>query len=102
LKASRCVKRVDGRGDRSWTAAQTPEEHERTRQVVRDFEATDGPKLQKKLEEYATQRARCVALAAFCLPATASTSYIEEFWDEAYLLQDEPTVLALKCVIMPV
>lgn len=62
--------------------AQTPEEHEKTKQIAHDFQEKEGKALQQKLQDYAENRA----------------SFIEAFTDEAYLSGDEPTVLALKCV----
>lgn len=79
---------------------QAPEEHEATKQIVDRFVKGEGQKLHQKLVDYAAGRDRCAAalLLALANSRPCQRSYIEEFWDEAYLLQNEPTVLALKCV----
>lgn len=59
---------------------QGPEEHARTKAVVAEFLQKEGPKLHKRLVEYAATKA----------------SYIEEFWDDAYLEHQESVVLSLN------
>ncbi|OCH85553.1 acyltransferase ChoActase/COT/CPT [Obba rivulosa] len=55
-------------------------EHEATKRAVEDFLQNDGPRMQERLMEYATDKA----------------SYIEEFWYESYLSHSDPVVLALN------
>ena len=57
---------------RALEALQTPEDHERTKQIVEEFEHGDGQKLQERLQKYAEGKA----------------SFIEAFWDAAYLDQE--------------
>ncbi|EPQ29033.1 uncharacterized protein PFL1_03323 [Pseudozyma flocculosa PF-1] len=64
----------------SLKALQSPEEHAKTTKVVEAFLKTDGPKMQRALEDYASGRA----------------SYIEEFWDESYLMASDSVVLNLN------
>ncbi|OCF34017.1 carnitine O-acetyltransferase [Kwoniella heveanensis BCC8398] len=67
---------------RALEGLQSPEEHERTKEVVKDFlkEGGDGEKWQKRLEEYAATK----------------ESYIEEFWYESYLSHSDSVVLSLN------
>ncbi|KAN0060394.1 carnitine O-acetyltransferase yat1 [Thecaphora frezii] len=59
---------------------QTPEQHEKTTRVVQDFLNNEGPRMQQSLQDYASTRA----------------SYIEEFWDESYLMASDSVVLNLN------
>ena len=59
---------------------QTEEEHEQTKIAVETFLNTDGPVLQEKLKEYAKDK----------------TSYVEDFWNDAYLATDGSVVLNLN------
>jgi len=59
---------------------QSKEEHEQTKKVVADFLKNDGPKLDARLREYASSR----------------DSYIEAFWDAAYLDTTDSVVLNLN------
>ncbi|GAO14634.1 uncharacterized protein UV8b_05299 [Ustilaginoidea virens] len=59
---------------------QTPREQAETEHAVRNFLATDGPDLQRKLSKY----------------AQGKTSYIEQFWYDSYLNFDNPVVLNLN------
>ncbi|TYJ58261.1 hypothetical protein B9479_001087 [Cryptococcus floricola] len=62
-------------------ALQTPREHAKTKEVVREFlEEGEGDLWQKKLEEYAKDK----------------ESYIEEFWYESYLSHSDSVVLSLN------
>ncbi|KAI9831085.1 MAG: hypothetical protein M1826_003983 [Phylliscum demangeonii] len=61
-------------------ALQTEEEHDETTAAVEEFLRTDGPKLQAKLERYASDK----------------TSYIEQFWYDSFLNFDSPVVLNLN------
>ena len=56
------------------------EQLERTKAAVAKFVASDGPTLQRKLQEYAADRA----------------SYIEDFWFHAYLTHEDSVVLSLN------
>lgn len=69
-----------GRYLRSLEALQTPEQHAQTKEVVHRFLQHDGPQMQRALEEYAAHK----------------NSYIEEFWDDSYLLGNESVVLNLN------
>lgn len=62
------------------SSPQSKEEHEQTKKVVADFLANEGPKLDARLRQYASQR----------------DSYIEAFWDAAYLDTTESVVLNLN------
>lgn len=64
----------------SLEAIQGEEEHKQTREVVKRFLEGEGPKLQQQLQEYSESR----------------VSYIEEFWDDAYLQASESVVLNLN------
>ncbi|SAL98895.1 hypothetical protein [Absidia glauca] len=59
---------------------QGSQDHERTKEAVRTFLEKDGPDLQKKLLSY----------------ATTQSSYIEEFWYDAYLQHSNSVVLNLN------
>ncbi|KAI8329443.1 Choline/Carnitine o-acyltransferase-domain-containing protein [Chlamydoabsidia padenii] len=59
---------------------QSPQDHRRTKEAVRFFLENDGPELQKKLLSY----------------ATTQSSYIEEFWYDAYLQHSNSVVLNLN------
>lgn len=65
---------------RSLEALQTPTEHENTKRVTEAFLKNEGPRMQAELEEY----------------AKTHKSYIEEFWDESYLLGNDSVVLNLN------
>ncbi|WVQ68800.1 uncharacterized protein L199_007009 [Kwoniella botswanensis] len=67
---------------RALEGLQTPEEHQRTKEVVEEFltEGGEGEKWQRKLEEYAKEK----------------ESYIEEFWYESYLSHSDSVVLSLN------
>ncbi|KAK4698581.1 carnitine O-acetyltransferase, partial [Phenoliferia sp. Uapishka_3] len=65
---------------RRLSLAQSPEDHQRTSQVVQEFLAKEGPALHNRLVEYASTRA----------------SYIEEWWSESYLNHSESVVLSLN------
>lgn len=64
----------------SLQALQPSKEHEATKKVVYRFLAEEGPQLHQSLQEYAKDR----------------VSYIEEFWDDAYLQASESVVLNLN------
>lgn len=59
---------------------QTPEQHQRTRHAVEHFLHRDGPLLQERLHQYASTR----------------TSYIADFWNDAYLQATDSVVLNLN------
>ncbi|PFH56519.1 hypothetical protein XA68_16399 [Ophiocordyceps unilateralis] len=59
---------------------QNAQERLQTRHAVREFLDTEGPDLQAKLKQYAHDK----------------TSYIEQFWYDAYLNYDNPVVLNLN------
>lgn len=59
---------------------QTPQQHKSTHQAVQSFCENDGPQLQERLHQYAEKR----------------TSYIAEFWNEAYLQASESVVVNLN------
>ncbi|KAJ3734874.1 carnitine acetyl transferase [Lentinula guzmanii] len=59
---------------------QDPEEHARTKEVVKEFLEKEGPGIQQKLIDW----------------AKTQDSYIEEFWYESYLSHSDPVVLALN------
>jgi carnitine O-acetyltransferase len=59
---------------------QAPEEHAQTKKVVANFLQNEGPDLDKRLRKYAGQR----------------DSYIEAFWDAAYLDTTDSVVLNLN------
>ncbi|KAI5119672.1 hypothetical protein M0805_009617 [Coniferiporia weirii] len=67
---------------RALQALQTPGEHEETRRAVQEFlgKEDEGPRIQRKLEEW----------------AKGKDSYIEDFWYESYLSHSDPVVLALN------
>ncbi|KAJ3815914.1 acyltransferase ChoActase/COT/CPT [Lentinula aff. lateritia] len=65
---------------RALEGLQDPEEHTKTKEVVREFLENEGPEIQKKLLDWARTR----------------DSYIEEFWYESYLSHSDPVVLALN------
>jgi len=65
---------------RALEGLQTAQEHEQTKRVVADFLKNEGPKLDAKLRKYAESR----------------DSYIEAFWDAAYLDTTESVVLNLN------
>ena len=73
---------------RALEALQTPHEHEETKRAVQEFleDPEQGPRIQKKLEEWAKTKDRRVhailLLRSLVLTACLSTysSYIEEFW----------------------
>ncbi|GAA95450.1 uncharacterized protein L969DRAFT_299374 [Mixia osmundae IAM 14324] len=67
---------------RALEALQSPEEHAQTIKVVEDFKRAggEGERLTKQLQAYAEKRA----------------SYIEEFWDDAYLSHSDSVVLSLN------
>nr|XP_018265940.1 carnitine O-acetyltransferase [Kwoniella dejecticola CBS 10117]OBR88098.1 carnitine O-acetyltransferase [Kwoniella dejecticola CBS 10117] len=67
---------------RALEGLQTPEEHERTKEVVEEFliPGGEGERWQSKLEEY----------------ARTQDSYIEEFWYESYLSHSDSVVLSLN------
>jgi len=62
----------------------TAEELERTRALADDYASTVGPAHQAALAEYAKGRA----------------SYVEEFWDDAYLRYDAPAVVNVNPVFV--
>lgn len=64
----------------AYTASQSKDEHERTKRVVAEFLHKEGPKLDARLRKYASQR----------------DSYIEAFWDAAYLDTTDSVVLNLN------
>jgi carnitine O-acetyltransferase len=71
---------------RALEALQDEDDHERTKQVVKDFlESGEGAKWQKKLEEY----------------NDGVDSYIEEFWYESYLSFQDSVVLSLASPSLP-
>lgn len=59
---------------------QSTQEHERTKVVVKEFLAKEGPSLHERLVEYASTRA----------------SYIEEWWTDSYLSHADSVVLSLN------
>lgn len=59
---------------------QTKDEHERTKRVVAEFLQKEGPELDARLRRYASSR----------------DSYIEAFWDAAYLDTTDSVVLNLN------
>lgn len=59
---------------------QSTSDHEQTKRVVADFLQKDGPQLDARLRRYAAGRA----------------SYIETFWDAAYLDTTDSVVLNLN------
>ncbi|KAF9076322.1 acyltransferase ChoActase/COT/CPT [Rhodocollybia butyracea] len=65
---------------RSLEALQDPEEHAKTKEVVKEFLEKEGPEIQQKLIQW----------------AETQNSYIEEFWYESYLSHSDPVVLALN------
>ncbi|ADV22807.1 carnitine O-acetyltransferase [Cryptococcus gattii E566] len=66
---------------RALEALQSPKEHAKTKEVVREFlESGEGELWQEKLEEYAKDK----------------ESYIEEFWYESYLSHSDSVVLSLN------
>ena len=71
---------------RALEALQTPHEHEETKRAVQEFleDPEQGPRIQKKLEEWAETKARCVphgTQKAFSgLTSFILFSYIEDFW----------------------
>ncbi|KAG6855499.1 hypothetical protein H0H87_001986 [Tephrocybe sp. NHM501043] len=65
---------------RALEGLQDEEEHFKTKESVRDFLENEGPRIQEKLREWASQK----------------DSYIEEFWYESYLSFTDPVVLALN------
>ncbi|WFD32028.1 carnitine O-acetyltransferase [Malassezia sp. CBS 17886] len=65
---------------KSLEALQTPEQHRDTKASVDHFLATDGPEMHAALEEYAKEH----------------DSYIEEFWDDSYLMANDSVVLNLN------
>ncbi|OWT38800.1 carnitine O-acetyltransferase [Cryptococcus neoformans] len=66
---------------RALEALQSPKEHAKTKQVVKEFlEGGEGALWQEKLEEYAKDK----------------ESYIEEFWYESYLSHSDSVVLSLN------
>ncbi|WVF70426.1 hypothetical protein IAT40_005216 [Kwoniella sp. CBS 6097] len=67
---------------RALEGLQSPEEHERTKEVVKEFlkQGGEGEKWQKRLVEYAASK----------------ESYIEEFWYESYLSHSDSVVLSLN------
>ena len=67
-------------------ALQTPEERATTLEVVQDFQRTDGPKLQKLLEDYEKEGQETGRFG----------SYVEEFWNDSYLAPDSSVVLNLN------
>ena len=67
-------------------ALQTPKEHEETKRVVQEFKNGVGPKLQQALLEYDKEGYESGEFG----------SYVEEFWNEAYLSPDSSVVLNLN------
>lgn len=65
---------------RALEGLQDEHEHEETKQAVKDFLENEGPRIQKKLVEWAKTK----------------DSYIEDFWYESYLSHSDPVVLALN------
>ena len=59
---------------------QTPEDHAATERAVAQFLESDGPALQEQLLQYDKNHA----------------SYVEEFWDDGYLMGNESVVLNLN------
>ncbi|KAG2122802.1 uncharacterized protein EDB93DRAFT_1259221 [Suillus bovinus] len=59
---------------------QDDKEHAATQHAVRTFLDSEGPALQRRLNEWAQEKA----------------SYIEDFWYESYLSHSDPVVLALN------
>eukprot|EP00977_Amphora_coffeiformis_P022191 scaffold10570_cov176-Amphora_coffeaeformis.AAC.41 len=67
-------------------AIQTPKEHEETKRVTHEFKKGAGPKLQEALLEYEKEGYESGEFG----------SYVEEFWNEAYLSPDSSVVLNLN------
>jgi len=67
-------------------ALQTQSEQEETLKLVEEFHNGVGPMLQKMLQEYECEGIACGRLG----------SYIEEFWNDAYLTPDDSVVLNLN------
>lgn len=67
-------------------ALQTAQEQEETKRVVQEFQDGVGPTLQKALVEYDKKGYESGEFG----------SYIEEFWNEAYLSPDSSVVLNLN------
>ncbi|KAG8876810.1 hypothetical protein FRB98_007023 [Tulasnella sp. 332] len=65
---------------RALEGLQDPVEHDRTKKAVEEFLHGDGPRVQEMLKTYAANK----------------ISYIEEFWYESYLSQNDPVVLSLN------
>lgn len=64
----------------SLESLQTPEQHAQTKRVVAEFLQNEGPQMQQELLEY----------------AKTQNSYVEEFWDDSYLLGNDSVVLNLN------
>ena len=72
---------------RALEALQDEKEHENTKAVVKQFLETDGPVLHGMLEGYAKDKARYVLLLHMSrLFTNCSSSYIEEFWYDTFIL----------------
>lgn len=67
-------------------ALQTPQEQEETKRVVDEFLQGPGPTLQQALVDYAKEGYESGEFG----------SYVEEFWNEAYLAPDSSVVLNLN------
>lgn len=61
----------------------TPTQRQRTKSIIESFLQNDGPKLQTLLEAYDKEAAKNNRFG----------SYIEEFWNDAYLVPNDPLVL---------
>lgn len=61
----------------------TPTQRQRTKSIIESFLQNDGPKLQTLLEGYDKEAAKNDRFG----------SYIEEFWNDAYLVPNDPLVL---------
>lgn len=65
---------------RALEGLQDEKEHAQTKEAVQDFLENEGPRIQVKLQEWASKK----------------DSYIEDFWYESYLSATDPVVLALN------
>lgn len=70
----------------SVVALQNSEDQAETERTVEDFRNGDGPKLQQMLVDYEAEGARTGTFG----------SYVEEFWNDAYLVPDSSVVLNLN------
>ena len=67
-------------------ALETPKEHEDTKRMIQEFKDGVGPTLQQALLEYDKEGYESGEFG----------SYVEEFWNEAYLAPDSSVVLNLN------